>query len=290
MKPPPFEYHAPDSVDEALALLAQHGDEAKVLAGGQSLIPVLNFRLARPSVIVDLNRIGVLAGIDAANGGLRIGAMTRQREAERSAAIAQRTPLLAEALGWVAHPQIRTRGTIGGSLAHADPAAELPAVMLALDARFRLRRGTAERVVAARDFFTGLFMTTLAVDELLVGIDIPEAEPRGGSAFLEVARRHGDFALVGIAVTLVLDDRGTCRDARLAYVNAGPGPYRSARAEAAVQGQRLTPGMLRAAADAAVAEARPASDVHASADYRRQLVRVLTERALARAFERAAAA
>ena len=288
MKPPPFAYHAPESVDEALALLAQHGDEAKVLAGGQSLIPVLNFRLARPSVIVDLNRVAGLSGIDGSNGSLRVGAMTRQREAERSAAIAQRAPLLTEALGWVAHPQIRTRGTIGGSLAHADPAAELPAVMLALDARFRLRRGTAERTLTAQEFFTGLFTTALAVDELLVGIDVPAAMPRTGSAFIEVARRHGDFALVGVASVVALDERGACREARIAYVNAGPGPYRSARAEAAVNGQRPEPAVLRAAADAAVADARPASDVHASADYRRQLVRVLTARVLARAFERAA--
>ena len=285
MKPPPFEYHAPETVNEALALLTQHGDEAKALAGGQSLIPVLNFRLARPAVLVDLNRIDALRGIEA-NGSLTIRAMTRQREAERSAAIAQRAPLLTEALGWVAHPQIRTRGTIGGSVAHADPAAELPAVMLALDARFRLRRGSTERTLRADEFFTGLFTTALAVDELLVAIEIPAPAPRTGSAFVEVARRHGDFALVGVAAMVELDDSGLCRAVRLAYVNAGPGPFRSAGAERALQGQRFEREVLRAAADAAVADARPGSDVHASADYRRQLVRVLTERALGSAVAR----
>jgi len=289
MKPPPFEYHAPASLDEALALLAQHGDEAKALAGGQSLIPVLNFRLARPSVLVDLNRIGELAGIEA-NGTLRIGAMTRQRAAERSAEVAGLAPLLREALFSVAHPQIRTRGTVGGSLAHADPAAELPAVMLALEARFRLRRAGAERTLAAAEFFTGLFTTALALDELLVGIDIPAPPARSGSAFVEVARRHGDFALVGVAAMVSLDASGAFSEARLAYVNAGPGPFRSARAEAVLRGQRPDAELFRAAAEAAHGDARPASDVHASADYRRQLVRVLTERALARASERAAAA
>ena len=289
MKPPPFEYHAPASLDEALALLAQHGDEAKALAGGQSLIPVLNFRLARPSVLVDLNRIGELAGIEA-NGTLRIGAMTRQRAAERSAEVAGLAPLLREALFSVAHPQIRTRGTVGGSLAHADPAAELPAVMLALEARFRLRRASAERTLAAAEFFTGLFTTALALDELLVGIDIPAPPARSGSAFVEVARRHGDFALVGVAAMVSLDASGAFSEARLAYVNAGPGPFRSARAEAVLRGQRPDAELFRAAAEAAHGDARPASDVHASADYRRQLVRVLTERALARASERAAAA
>lgn len=285
MKPPPFEYHAPDTLDEALALLSQHGDEAKALAGGQSLIPVLNYRLARPSVIVDLNRIEELRGIRA-NGSLTVGAMARQREAERSDTIRERAPLLTEALDWVAHPQIRTRGTIGGSLAHADPAAELPAVMMALDARFRLKRGSEERTLRAQEFYTGLFTTALAVDELLVEIEIPPAPPRTGTAFVEVARRHGDFALVGVAVSLTLDERGACREARIAFVNAGPGPFRSDGAEHVLQGQPPERETLLAAADAAVADCRPGSDVHASADYRRQLVRVLTGRALATAAAR----
>ncbi|HUF14230.1 MAG TPA: xanthine dehydrogenase family protein subunit M [Longimicrobiales bacterium] len=289
MKPPPFEYHAPPTLVEALTLLAQHGDEAKALAGGQSLIPVLNFRLARPSVIVDLNRIDELIGIDATGPSLRVAAMTRQRAAERSTDVAERAPMLAAALTHVAHPQIRTRGTIGGSVAHADPAAELPAVMLALDARFRLRRGAEERTVAAGDFFTGLFSTALEVDELLIDIEIPAPAARSGWAFEEVARRHGDFALVAVAARVVLDSAGAVSDARLAYVNAGPGPFRSARAEAVLVGQTPDPDLIRAAAAAAFEDARPAADVHASAAYRRQLTRVLTARALAAAFARAAA-
>ena len=286
MKPPPFEYHAPTTVEEALALLTEHGDEAKALAGGQSLIPVLNFRLARPSVIVDLNRVEGLSGIEASGESLRVGAMARQRAAERSPEVARRAPMLVAALEHVAHPQIRTRGTVGGSVAHADPAAELPAVMLALDARFRLRRGSEERTLAAGDFFTGLFSTALQIDELLVDIEIPTPSPRSGWGFEEVARRHGDFALVAVAASVTLGPRGVVSAARLAYVNAGPGPFRSNGAEKVLIGEEPSPALARAAADAAVQDARPSADVHASADYRRQLTRVLTERALDRAFAR----
>ncbi len=283
MKPPAFRYIAPDTVEEALAALTQHGDEAKVLAGGQSLVPVMNFRLARPSVLVDLNRIASLAGITV-NGVIRIGAMTRQRAVERHPDIKQKAPLLAQALPHIAHPQIRNRGTIGGSLAHADPAAELPAMMLALDARLRLRRGAQERWLGATEFYTGLFTTALALDELLVEIEIPALPPGTGTAFEEVARRHGDYALLAVGAVVTLDAGGICRHARIAYVNAGPGPLRSAGAEAVLAGQRPTPALIGAAADAAVADLRPPTDVHASADFRRHLGRVLTERVLLSAF------
>jgi carbon-monoxide dehydrogenase medium subunit len=242
----------------------------------------MNFRLARPSVLVDLNRIPSLAGISV-NGTLRIGAMTRQRAVERHPEIRKRAPLLVDALEHVAHPQIRNRGTIGGSLAHADPAAELPATMLALDARFRLRRGSTERWLNAADFYTGLFTTALAVDELLVEIEIPPFPPGTGTAFAEVARRHGDYALLAVGAVITLDGAGVCRTARIAYVNAGPGPMRSAKAEAVLVGERPTPERLIAAADAAASEVRPPSDVHASADFRRHLARVLTERVLVKA-------
>ncbi len=289
MKPAPFEYRAPDTVDGALALLAEHGEEAKVLAGGQSLIPVLNFRLARPAVLVDLNRISSLAGIEAlAGGGLRIGAMTRQRAAERSDLVAARAPLLSEALPHVAHVQIRNRGTVGGSLAHADPAAELPALALALEARFRLRRAGAERWVDARDFYTGLFATALAPDELLDTIDVPPLPPGAGCAFEEVARRHGDYALMGVAAVVVLDGGGVCRIARIACVSAGPGPLRAPSAEAVLQGQRIDSALVHAAADALTRDIEPTSDVHASVEYRTQLARVLTRRAVQRAADRAA--
>ena len=288
MKPPPFEYFAPDTVEEALALLAQYGDEAKPLAGGQSLVPVLNFRLARPAVLVDLNRIDLLAGIEAADGGLRIGAMTRQRRAERDELVRRHAPLIAEALPHVAHPQIRNRGTIGGSIAHADPAAELPALALALEATLRLRSAASDRTIAARDFFTGLFATALAADELLVEVDLPPLPARSGCAFEEVARRHGDYALLAVAAVVALDDAERCVEARLAYVGAGPGPLRSAAAETALTGRRIDDAAMRDAAEAAFVELDPGGDVHASADYRKALARVLTARALARAVERAA--
>ena len=286
MKPPVFQYIAPDTVEGALSALTEHGDEAKILAGGQSLVPVLNFRLARPAVLVDLNRIPLLAGISD-NGTLRIGAMTRQRTTERNDLVRQRAPLLVDALLHVAHPQIRNRGTIGGSLAHADPAAELPAMMLALDARLRLRRGATERWLNAIDFYTGLFSTALAADELLVEIEIPPMPARSGSAFDEVARRHGDYALLAVGAVVALDAGGICRHARIAYVNGGPGPLRSARAESMLIGEQPTIALLQAAANAAIGELQPPTDVHASAEFRRQLGRVLTERVLKAAFSRA---
>lgn len=281
MKPPPFDYHAPRTTDEALALLAEHGDDARPLAGGQSLVPVLNFRLARPAVLIDLNRVQGLDGIDAReDGGLRIGAMTRQRTVERSPAVAERAPLVTRAMPHIAHPQIRDRGTFGGSLAHADPAAELPAVALALRMRFHLRSAAAERWLDAAEFFTGLFSTALRPDELLIEVEVPAPPPHAGWAFDEVARRHGDFALLGLAAAVERNDDGVCTAARLAYVNAGPGPVLAEEAAAPLVGTRLEPEAVRAAAERAAAEIRPRADVHASVDYRRQLARVLTERAL----------
>ncbi len=287
MKPPPFAWYAPDTLEEALSLLAEHGDEAKALAGGQSLIPVLNFRLARPSVLVDLNRVAALSGIAEIDGGVRIGAMTRQREAERSPWVAKRAPLLAEALVHVAHPQIRNRGTVGGSLAHADPAAELPALALAFGTRFRLRRGSTERVLEAKDFFRGLLTTALEPDELLVDTEWPHLPNGAGWAFEEIARRHGDYALLGVAAVVVRDSGGVCTEARLAYVSAGPGPVRTTGAEAMLVGRVLDADTIREAAAAAAEEIKPGSDVHASVEYRRQLARVLTARALTRAVQRA---
>jgi carbon-monoxide dehydrogenase medium subunit len=284
MKPAPFEYFAPETVEEAVALLARYGDDARPLAGGQSLIPVLNFRLARPAVLIDLNRIASLTGVQATEGGLRIGAMTRQREAERSALIARAAPLLAEALPHVAHPQIRSRGTLGGSLAHADPAAELPAVALALDANLRLKSARGERRLEARDFFTGLFSTALAADELLVEFELPPLPDGTSVAFEEIARRHGDYALLGIAAVVTLDAAGVCNRARLAYINAGPGPQRAPSAEKILVGRRLDARAIDECADAALADLRPSADVHASIAYRRQLTGVLTKRALGRAF------
>jgi CO/xanthine dehydrogenase FAD-binding subunit len=287
MKPPVFAYHRPDSVENALALLAQQ-DDAKVLAGGQSLIPTMNFRLAQPAALVDLNAVATLSHItEATDGGLLIGAMTRQRAVERSAAVAQRFPLLAEALPHVAHPQIRNRGTIGGSLAHADPAAELPAVMVALDARVHLRSESGERRLGITEFFTGLFATALAPGELLVAVELPPPPPRTGWAFMEVARRHGDYALVGVAARVTVDGRGRCEQARVVLLSVGDGPVMSAGAARALEGQEPSQPAIAAAAAAAQADIDPPGDIHASAAYRRHLAGVLTRRAVTLAAERA---
>jgi carbon-monoxide dehydrogenase medium subunit len=291
MKPAAFDYHRPDSVDEALALLAEHGYDAKLLAGGQSLVPAMNFRLAAPAVLIDLNRIAGLDGVAEADGGVRMGAMVRQRAAERSPVVAARVPLLAETLPYVAHAQIRNRGTIGGTLAHADPAAEIPAVMLALDARFSLRGPGGTRVISAGDFFTGLFGTALEADEMLVEVQIPPMAPRTGWGFDEVSRRHGDYALAGLAATVQVDDAGRCTSARIALLSVSDGPVLAAQAAAALVGQEPTEAAIRAAAEAAAQrDVDPPGDIHASPEYRRQLVDVLVRRVLPRAFARATGA
>ncbi|HWM93130.1 MAG TPA: xanthine dehydrogenase family protein subunit M [Thermoanaerobaculia bacterium] len=290
MKPAPFEYLAPDSLDATLDILARNGGEAKLLAGGQSLIPVMNFRLAQPALLVDLNRLRDLDYVRREDGGLRIGAMTRQRKLERDPLIAELAPLLREAVPFIAHPQIRNRGTVGGSLAHADPAAELPVVAVALDARLRLRRSGGERWVDARDFFCGLFTTVLEPDEMLVEVALPPPPPssRTGWAFLEVARRHGDYAQVGIAARVSLDEAGRCREARMVYLSVGDGPVEAREAARMLQGSDLSGEAIAAAADKASRdEMDPLGDIHATADFKRHLARVLTGRALRRAFARA---
>ena len=288
MKPAPFAYYRPASLDEALGLLAEHED-AKPLAGGQSLIPAMNFRLASPAALIDLNHIATLEGAEASDtGGIRLGAMTRHAALERSPLVAERAPLLAETMPFIAHPQIRSRGTVGGSLAHADPAAELPAVMVALEATLTLRSASGERRLPAEQFFIGLFATALEPGELLTAIELPAPASRSGGAFLELARRHGDYALVGVAATVTLDDRERCRAARIALLSVGDGPTLATRAAAALAGESLTDQAIRAAAELAAAEdTDPPSDLHASAAYRRQLVRVLTRRALSTAALRA---
>ena len=289
MKPAPFEYQAPDSLDAALDVLARHGGDAKVLAGGQSLIPVMSFRLAQPALLVDLNKISELDFLRRAeDGGLRIGAMTRQRRVERDPLVKEVAPLLAETVPWIAHPQIRNRGTVGGSLAHADPAAELPAVAVALRGRFRLRKAGGERWVEAADFFAGLFTTALEPDELLVEIALPPMPPRTGWSFQEIARRHGDYATVGVAALVTLGEDGVCREARLVYLSAGDTPKEARGAAALLAGSDLGPAAVTAAAEKASRdELSPFSDVHATALFKRHLARVLTGRALRSAAERA---
>jgi carbon-monoxide dehydrogenase medium subunit len=249
----------------------------------------MNFRLARPAALVDLNRIGALAFVtELPNGGLRIGAMTRQRTLERNATLTTRAPLLAEALPWIAHPQIRNRGTVGGSLAHADPAAELPAVMVALDAQFTVRSATGSRKISAETFYTGLFSTALATGEILAAIDVPPPAARSGSAFVEVARRHGDFALVGVAAHLTLDSSGRCSAARIALLSVGDGPVLARNAAQALVGRAVDDRSIDdASRSAADRDVDPPSDIHASAAYRRHLSSVLVARALKVAAARA---
>ena len=292
MKPPPFEYVAPENLEGALSVLAEHGFDAKLLAGGQSLVPLLNFRLANPAILIDLNRLRELDYIRLdEDGSLRIGAMTRHRQLERDPLIAKYVPLLHETVPHIAHPQIRNRGTVGGSLAHADPAAELPVVAVALDARFRLQSSAGERWVAAGDFFTGLLSTALEQDEILVEISLPSLPPRTGWSFKEIARRHGDFAQVGVAALVTLDEAGACQRARLVYLSVGDVPMVGRQAAATVEHDGLGGEVIEAAAAiASENEIEPTSDIHASADFKRHLARVLTIRALTEAAERAVAA
>lgn len=283
MKPAPFDYARPTSVEEAIALLDGGDDGAKILAGGQSLIPAMNFRLAQPSLLVDLADLDELTGIrSGADGGLWIGAMTRQRTVERSPLARDAAPLVVDAMSWVAHPQIRNRGTIGGSLAHADPAAELPAVMVALDATMVVRGADGARRVPARDFYRGLFTTALEPGELLVAVEVPPAPGGASCAFEEVARRHGDFALAGVAVALSRDDGGTVSGAAIALLGVEDVPVLS-DAGAELIGRPPRSKVIAAVADATAAALDPPGDIHATAEYRRHLAGVLTRRALERA-------
>ena len=287
MKPPPFEYHDPTTVEETVASLAQHGEEAKVLAGGQSLVPLLNFRLARPEHLVDINRVKELDYLRLDDGTLRIGALVRQSRLERSDETAAQVPLLREALRFVGHVQIRNRGTVGGSVAHADPAAELPAAFAALDARFHVRSARGERKISAADFFVTHLTTALEPDELLTEIEVPVPGAGTGYAFVEFARRLGDFALGGAAVLVRLAGDGRCECAALALLGAAPTPLRPAQAESFLRGRSVDEGSAREAAALAVAGVEPTGDIHGSTGYRRGLIETLVHRALLLAHERA---
>jgi len=290
MKPPRFEYLAPASVEEALGMLAEHGEQAKVLAGGQSLVPLLNFRLVRPGYLVDLNEVPGLDGIRAEDGTLVLGAMTRQRAVETSAVVRERCPLLAEAMPQIGHVQIRNRGTIGGSLAHADPAGELPAVVAALGGALVVRSARGRRVLTPEQFFVAYLTTALDPTELLVEVRLPVTPPRTGTAFVEVSRRHGDFALVGVAVTLTLDAAGMCTGAAIALTGVGPTPVVAADAAGELVGVAPTAPAFDRAGRRVSEALMPDGDLHASREYRRHVAGVLTRRALARAAERAVGA
>jgi aerobic carbon-monoxide dehydrogenase medium subunit len=284
VKPPKFDYHAPATLDEAIALLVRYDGEAKLLAGGQSLVPLLNFRLARPAALIDLNRIKSLAYIHEHDGQVRFGAMTRQRAIEFSPLVGRRLPLLREATRWVGHLPIRSRGTIGGSIAHADPSAEYPAVLTALDGEVVARGPKGERMLAPGALFETYLTTTLAADEILTEVRLPAMPDGTGWAFEEFARRHGDFAIVGVAAAVWR--AGGRLTVRLATAGAGGTPRRLHACEEIVERDGLGDGPIEAAARRASELVTPDSDIHASADYRRHLAGVLTERALKRARER----
>ncbi len=283
MKPAAFEYHAPETVADVASLLAEHGDDAKVLAGGQSLVPLLAMRLTRFPHIIDLNRVDDLRGIERQNGHLTIRAMTRQAVAEHDATVAAAVPLVAKALPMIGHFQIRNRGTIGGSIAHADPASELPAVVLALDAELEAARSGSSRRIPAADFFDGTWTTALEPEELLTAIHFPVWEGRCGFVVDEIARRSGDFALAGVVCAVELNDAGAVSRSAIGLFGMGATPVRALDAEAALNGTTPTAPELAEVARIAAAGCAPSDDVHASAEYRTHVGAHLVQRALDRA-------
>ena len=289
MKPPPFDYLAPETLAEALEAARQAGSDAKFLAGGQSLVPAMNFRITQPALLIDLNRIPDLDYIRREDGtGLRLGAMARQRRLELDPLVVAEAPLLAEAVPFIAHPQIRNRGTLGGSLAHADPASELPVVALALDARLRVVSSVGERWIAAKDFFQGMFTTALAPEEMLVEVALPPMPQGAGFAFLEFSRRRGDYALMGVAAILRLDEAGACAEARLVFLNAGDGPLAAPEAASMLAGRKIDARSAEAAAShAAEKEIEPLGNLHATPTFQRHLAKVLGRRAILAAAQRA---
>jgi aerobic carbon-monoxide dehydrogenase medium subunit len=286
MKLPPVEYEAPKTVSEAVELLAEHEDMASVLAGGQSLIPLLALRLAQPAVLIDINGVQGLSGVSVTDGWVTIGATTREYVAEESAVLTGSVPLLAAALPLIGHEAIRSRGTVGGSLAHADPAAELPAVARALDAEFVVRGPSGERVVPAAEWFEGYLTTSRGPDELLTEVRFPAAAPGTGTSFQEVARRHGDFAMVGLATSVTLND-GAISDARLAFAGVSDVPARATGAEDLLVGQTPSAELFDEAARRAAGDIDPPSDLHGSAEYRKKVAAALVRRGLREAVDNA---
>jgi carbon-monoxide dehydrogenase medium subunit len=288
VKPADFELHRPETVAEAVALLAEHGDNGKVLAGGPSLVPLLNFRLARPDHLIDLSRVASLHTVRRTPDHLRVGAMVTYVQAERSPAVAAAAPLMSRAFPHIAHQAIRVRGTVGGSIAHGDPAAELPAVATALDAEMVVIGPRGTRQVPAADFFRANLVTALEPDELLAEVVITPAAPRTGAAFDEVGRRRGDFALVGAGAQVRLDEDGTVAEVRIALTGVSATPHRATEAEALLTGRRLDASVLRAAAEATRAAVHPSGDLHATAEYRRDVAGTLVARVVDLAARRAA--
>jgi CO/xanthine dehydrogenase FAD-binding subunit len=287
MKPAPFRYVAARSLEQALALKAEHGDEARFLAGGQSLVPTMNFRLTQPAMLIDINLLDELAGVRNGGDYVRIGALTRYRSLERDPMTQVKLPLIAEALPVIAHPQIRNRGTIGGNLAHADPASEMPAIVLTLGGRLRVQSVRGERWIEARDFFVGALTTALEIDEMLTEVELPAAAKDSGACFLEMSRRRGDFAIIGVACTVRLDPQGQCLEARIGLCNAGDGPVFADEASDSLIGREIGEREIAEAAALVQNAIDPGGSIHASKDFQRHIAGVLTARALSAANERA---
>ena len=286
MKPAPFNYFVPTSVDEALALLEEYSPDARLLAGGQSLVPMMNFRLSRPSHLIDLNSISELAFISDGKDHISIGAMTRERAIEENKLVSSSIPLLHEATQQIAHLPIRNRGTIGGSVSNADPAAEYPAALLALNSEMVVRSITATRRIKASDFFKGIMETAIEPNELLVEIIVPKPTPGSGSAFVEIARRKGDYALAGVAAQMALSGE-TVTQLSLSACGVGSAPIKLSNAEKLILEGGVNENSMRSAARAAAIEVDPETDLHATSDYRRRLTAVLVHQALSKAKERA---
>lgn len=289
MKPPAFEYVLPESLEAALSIMAEHGDDAKILAGGQSLIPAMNYRLAQPTLLVDINGLEELSYIQSnGDGVIKIGAMTRHRTLEHDPTIAERAPLLFETMPHISHPQIRNRGTMGGSLVHADPAAELPVIAIATEAMLRVKSSDGEREIPAEDFFLGIFMADMEPEEILLEVTLPPMPSNTGWSFMEIARRAGDYAMMGLAAVVTASEDGVCSAAKLVYLNAGDGPTVAIEAARMLVGEKRDEGLFEAVAEkAAGEEIDPFGSLHASIDFQRHLARVLTMRALGLAFDRA---
>ena len=283
MIPSQFDYVAPSTLDDAVTLLREHGGEAKVLSGGQSLIPMLKLRLASPTVLVDINRIPGLDYVEERDGALHIGALAREAELERSNVVRSRYPLLADTAGVIADPIVRNSATICGNVAHGDPGNDHPAAMIALDAKFVIRGANRTRTVAARDFFVGLFTTVLEPDEIVTEIVIPAPPPRSGGAYMKLERKVGDFATAAVAAQVTLDANGSCQRAGIGLTNVGSTPIRAVAAEEFLVHKPLDAATIAQAASMAAAAAEPVADRRGSEDYKRDLVRVLATRALQKA-------
>ena len=286
MKPFSFEYFKPNNIDEAISLLNGYGEDAVILAGGQSLIPLMNLRLARPKYIIDINKIAELSYIKDTNGGLSIGALTRHREIEKSDIIKSKYPILSKTVSLIGNPQIRNWGTIGGSISHADPAGELPTLLLALNGKVKVVGKQGEREIDGDDLFLGYLTTSMEKTEILREVYIPEISPKMGWEFVELTKRSHDFAIVSVAVLMSIDNAGKCNDVRISLGGVGSMPVRAKGAEEFLMDKAINDDSIKEAANIASEEAEPESDIHASAKYRKEMVKVFVNRGLISALDR----